>query len=81
MYHVSSVVQCIYGCSGEGHEDGDGKEGNDSWRMGQNADDLSLCGESEEELRAMMVRRFAEVYRRRELKVNAGKSKVMVLNE
>ena len=28
----------------------------------------------------MMVRRFAEVCRRRGLKVNAGKSKVMVLN-
>ena len=27
-----------------------------------------------------MVRRFAEVCRRRELKVNAGKSKVIVLN-
>ena len=40
---------------------------------------LVLCGESEEELR-VMVGRFAEVYRRRGLKVNAGKSKVMVLN-
>ena len=28
----------------------------------------------------MMVGRFAEVCRRRELEVNAGKSKVMVLN-
>ena len=27
-----------------------------------------------------MVRRFAEVCKRRDLKVNAGKSKVMVLN-
>ena len=42
------------------------------------ADDLVLCGESEEDLRAM-VRRFAEVFRRRGLKVNAGKSKVIVL--
>ena len=41
-------------------------------------DDLGLCGESEEDLRAM-VRRFVEVCRRRGLKVNAGKSKVMVL--
>ena len=38
-----------------------------------------LCGESEEDLRAM-VRRFAEVCRRGRLKVNADKSKVMVLN-
>ena len=41
------------------------------------ADDLVLCGESEEDLRAM-VRRFAVVCRRG-LKVNAGKSKVIVL--
>ena len=40
-------------------------------------DDLVLCGESEEDLRAM-VGRFAEVRRRKGLKVNAGKSKVMV---
>ena len=38
-----------------------------------------FCGESEEELRAM-VGRFFEVYRRRGLKVNAGKSTVMVLD-
>ena len=42
------------------------------------ADDLVLCGESEEDLRAM-VGRFAEVYRIRGLKVNAANSKVMVL--
>ena len=41
--------------------------------------DLVLCGDSEEDLR-VMVGRFAEVCRRRRLKVNAGKSKVMVLN-
>ena len=41
------------------------------------SDDLVLCGEWEEDLRAM-VGRFAEVCRRRGLKVNAGKSKVMV---
>ena len=43
------------------------------------AEDLVLCGESEEELRAM-VGRFVEVCRRRRLKVNAGKSKVIFLN-
>ena len=43
------------------------------------ADDFVLCGELEEELR-VMVERYAEVCRRRGLKVNAGKSKVMVLN-
>ena len=43
------------------------------------ADDLVLCGESEEDLRAM-VEWFADVCRRRGLKVNTGKSMVMVLN-
>ena len=43
------------------------------------ADDLLLCGESEEDLR-VMVRRFDEVCRRRGLKVNAGKRKVMILD-
>ena len=43
------------------------------------ADDLVLCGGSEEDLR-VMVGRFAEVCTMRGLKVNAGKSKVMVLN-
>ena len=42
-------------------------------------DDLVLHGESEEELR-VMVGQFVEVCRRRGLKVNEGKSKVMVLN-
>ena len=44
------------------------------------ADDLVLCGESEEDLRGM-VGQFAEVCRRRGMKVSAGKSMVMVLNE
>ena len=43
------------------------------------ADDLVLCGESEENLR-VIAGRFVEVCRRRGLKVNAGKSNVMVLN-
>ena len=42
-------------------------------------DDFVLCGESEEDLRAV-VERFVEVCRRRGLKVNVGKSKVMVIN-
>ena len=40
--------------------------------------DLVLCGESVEDLRAI-AGCFIEVCRRRGLKVNAGKSKVMVL--
>ena len=43
------------------------------------SDDLILCGESEEDLR-VMVGWFAEVCRKRGLKVNTGKSKVIVLN-
>ena len=42
------------------------------------ADDLVLYGESEEDLR-VIVGRFDEVCRRRGLKVNAGKSKVLLL--
>ena len=29
MYHVPLAVQCIYGWSNEGSEDGDGKEGSE----------------------------------------------------
>ena len=43
------------------------------------ASDLVLCGESEEDMRAM-VGRIVEVCRRG-LNVNAGKSKVIVLGE
>ena len=43
-------------------------------------DKLVLCSESSEEDRRAMLGRFVEVCRRRELKVNAGKSKVMVMN-
>ena len=43
------------------------------------ADDLILCGESEKDLRVMVVR-FPEMCRRKELKVSAVKSRVMVLN-
>ena len=42
-------------------------------------DDLVLCDESEEDLRAM-VGWFVEVGRRRRLKVNEDKSNVRVLN-
>ena len=57
--------QCIYGCSDGGDENGDGKEGRE-WRLPGllYADDLVLCGESEEDLRAM-VGRFVEGCRRR----------------
>ena len=50
------------------------------WRLSAllYADDLVLCGESEKDLRAI-VARFIEVCRRRDLKVNVGKSNVMAL--
>ena len=41
--------------------------------------DLVLCGRSDGDLR-VMVERFAEVCRRRGLKINAGKTVVMTLN-
>ena len=40
------------------------------------ADDLVLCGELEEDLRLIMER-FIELCMRRDLKVNAGKAKVI----
>ena len=40
---------------------------------------MVLCGESEEDLKAIMGR-FIEVCRRRGLKGNVGKSKVMLLD-
>ena len=43
------------------------------------ADDLVLCGEFKEDLRAA-VGWFADVFRRRGLKVNSGTSKEIVLN-
>ena len=56
------------------------KEGRE-WRLPGllYVNDLVLCGESEEDLRAM-VGRFVEVCRRRRLKVNADKSMRMVTN-
>ena len=55
----------------------DGRE----WRLSGlfYADDFILSDKSEEELR-VMVRQFAEVCRSKGLKINADKSKEMVLN-
>ena len=79
MYHVPLDLLCIYGHSDEGVENGDGEKGvrfqeeGREWRLLVllYADDLLLCGESEEDLRAI-VGHFIEVCRRRGLKVNAG---------
>ena len=81
MHHVPLAFQCIYGCSDEGSENGYGKEGRE-WRLPGllYADALVMCGELEENLR-LMVGQFVEICKRRGLKVNAGKSKVLVINE
>ena len=59
-------------CGGDGMRLEEGRE----WRFPGllYTNDLVLYGESEEDLR-VMVGRFAEVCRRRGIKVNAGKSK------
>ena len=55
VYHVFLAVKCIYGCSIEGGKIEDGKEGRELGLPGLlYTDDLVLCGESEENLRAMM---------------------------
>ena len=56
------------------------KEGRE-WRLPGllYADNLVLCDESEEDLRAMLGW-FVEMCRKRSLKVSAGKSKVIVMN-
>ena len=55
MYHVPLAVKCIYGCSNEGFKNEDCKEGRELGLPGLlYADDLVLCCESEEDLRAMM---------------------------
>ena len=79
MYHVPLALQCIYRRTDEGSENGDEEDGRE-WRLSGllYADDLVLFGDSEEDLR-VMVRRFVEVCRRRGLKANTGKNKVMVL--
>ena len=65
-----SVYPNLYMDSNEGSEDGDGKEGSERHGGCERveivcllyADDLVLCGESQEDMR---VGRFAEVCRRR----------------
>ena len=55
VYHVLLAVKCIYGCSNEGGKNEDGKEGRELGLPGPlYADDSVLCGESEEDLRAMV---------------------------
>ena len=79
MHRVPLAFQCIYGCIDEGGEKGGGGEGTE-WRLPGllYADDLILCDELEEDLTAMLGC-FVEMCRRRGLKVNGGKSNMMML--
>ena len=72
------AVKCIYGWSNGGGNNEDEKDGRELRLPGfLYVDDLALCGESEENLRAMVV---LLACRRRGLKANTGKSKVVMLN-
>ena len=77
MYHVPSALQCVYGHSDEGGGNGDGEESR-VWRLIGllYVDDLVLHGKPEEDLWAM-VGCFVELCKRRGLKVNAVKRKVI----
>ena len=79
MQRVPLAFQCICGYIDERGEKGGGEEGRE-WRLPDllNADDLDLCDELEEDP-TVMLERFVEICRRRGLKINAGKSKIMVL--
>ena len=80
MYHVPLAFKCIYGGSDEDGKKGVGEEGKEFRLPGLlYADNLVLCSESDEDLKAI-VGRFVEAYRRRGLKVSVGKSTVMVLS-
>ena len=64
----------------EAVENGEGEEKRERRLPGLfYADDLVLCDEAKEDLRTI-VGRFIEVCRRRGLKVNADKSKVMFID-
>ena len=85
MHNVPLTLRRVYGCNDERSESRDGE--NESLVSGGGkrvdivwslVDDLILCGESEEDLK-VMVGRFVEVCRRKGLKINADKRKVMVL--
>ena len=78
MHHIPLAFQCIYGYSDEESADGHGKEGSETPGGGKSGDYLVscmqitlFCGESEEDLRVMVGR---------SVKVNTGKSKVILLN-
>ena len=77
----SLAFQCICGCSDERGKNGDRKEGGRKWRLPSllYEDDLVLCVSWRRTCRWWWVG-LLELCRRRGLKVNGGKSKVMVMN-
>ena len=80
---MGKILQCVYGCSDERGESGDGvrfQEKGREWRLPGHmyADDFVLYGEVKEDMNVMLGY-FVEVCRRRGLEVNADKSKAMVL--
>ena len=87
LSHVPLAFQCNL-CISEGVENRDGEDGSEisrgeerDWRLPGllYADDLVLCGKLEEDMK-VMVGCLVEVYKRKCPKVNADKSKMMVLN-
>ena len=73
------AFQCIYGCI-DGRSENEGEEEGREWKLKSllYAEDLVLCDELEEDLTAMLGR-FVELCRKRGLKVNAGKSNMLIL--
>ena len=85
MYDVPLALQCVYVCSDERGEYGDGEGGNENSGGGESGDCQTscmqmtrLCGEPDEDLK-VMVESFVEISMKRGLKVNADKGKVTVL--
>jgi hypothetical protein len=78
LYMDGVMKELMVGVAGEGVRM---VENGREWRLPclLYADDLVLCGESEESLRRL-VERFGKVCKRRGLKVNVDKSKVLVVN-
>ena len=84
LHHVPLVLYYVFGCNDERGEMRKGRmrgrflENGREWRLPNllHANNLVLCGKSKQDLK-VMVERFVEVCRRRDLKINADKNKVM----
>ena len=81
MRYVPFPFQLLYECSNEINTNGDEEDffgGGRGWRLPGilYADDLVLYGELDEDLK-VMVGRFVEVFKRRNLELSADKRQVM----